>query len=67
MAYERTSELKQALLHFASAMSAGSEDARAYAESQGWLGDAGELTLDGKEVAQAFVDQQQCRSVFRVG
>ena len=68
MTYDRNGDLAQALLHFASAMSAGGDgDGRAYATRQGWLGAAGELTPAGREVAKAYVDQTQSRSAFRIG
>ena len=40
---------------------------KAYAVSQGWLDENGGTTPRGREFVKAFKEQQQTRSVFRVG
>ncbi len=37
------------------------------ARKQGWIDENGKPTEDGKKAAKAFMEQEETRSVFRIG
>ncbi|MEO1252953.1 MAG: hypothetical protein AAFW81_11490 [Pseudomonadota bacterium] len=43
------------------------EEELSFAQSRGWMSASGELTPEGRKIAEAFREQQKTRSVFRIG